>query len=66
MVFNILRTSTNHNGVDPLSRSGIVYMNTGDVLTVRAARGTGIFSDDEYATSFMGMLLYTDEAVSPN
>ena len=54
---SIYSQAADHNGVITLSRSVIVTLNQGDLLSVRT--NTDVFSQpDQYQTSFMGMLLY--------
>ena len=47
--------STNHNGTDTMSRSGILKLSVGDELKVYV--GDPLYSDNQMQTIFIGFLL---------
>jgi hypothetical protein len=51
---------TNHSHVASAGRSLITHLQMGDVLRIRGAGQTGIFSDYDKQTSWLGFLLYED------
>ena len=55
---NIIRESTNTNGVKTNGRAIMTSISEGDKLHVRLASGTQIYSDTNKQTSFSGFLLY--------
>ena len=54
----LLQPSTNHNGIDTTSRSAILHMSSGDVVTINGR--TRVYSDSGLQTIFIGFLLYRD------
>ncbi|ELT93000.1 hypothetical protein CAPTEDRAFT_98879 [Capitella teleta] len=52
--------STSHSQVTTTGRSVVVHLNQSDVLRLSAGGVTGIFSDRDKQTTWMGFLLYAD------
>ena len=52
----LFRNSSSHNGIDMLSRSGLIRLEAGDILKIRL--NNGCYSDSMMQTSFMGFFLY--------
>ena len=53
---SLYRNTSPHNGLDTLSRSAIMYITSGTILTIRIDRGC--YSNEFLQTSFSGFLLY--------
>ena len=54
--FAIPRFGNNQNGVDTMSRSGILYLSSGQVGRITSDQGS--YSDNGLQTIFIGFLLY--------
>ena len=54
--FSLRHLSTNHNGVDTMSRSGILHLSSGDQVNTRCDHG--LYSDRGLQSIFIGLLLY--------
>ena len=55
--FRLAHWSTSHNGVDTMSRSGILHLSSGGLVKIRCS-SSGFYSDRGLQTIFMGFLLY--------
>ena len=55
---SLSRRSTSHNGVDMLSRSIIMHLKAGQLVTIGAEGATAFYSTRERQTSFSGFLLF--------
>ena len=55
--FNLRHFSYNHNGVDTMSRSGILHLSSGDQVKISCG-SNGFYSDGGLQTIFIGFLLY--------
>ena len=55
-LMSLFREPTSNNGIDTLSRSAILHIRSGTVITIRI--NNGCYSDSLMQTSFSGFLLY--------
>ena len=55
--FSLMHYSSNQNGVDTMSRSGILHLSLGDQVKV-ICPSSGFYSDGGLQTIFIGFLLY--------
>ena len=53
--FRMRYSSTNHNGVDTMNKSGILHLSSGDQVKITSS--TGFYSDGGLQTIFIGFLL---------
>ena len=56
--FGLGRWSTNQNGIDMISRSAILHLTAGSLLSVRCTSNGGAYSDDGMQSIFIGFRIY--------
>ena len=57
MQFSLMHWSSNQNGVDTMSRSGILHLSSGNQVKISCG-SNGFYSDGGLQTIFIGFLLY--------